>query len=156
MTVADLERALGETERALLDSTAIIAFHTSSEAVHSLADHLFRRIASASDPLHGYYSHLSATEVLIRPLRTSQERFTYMHTFLTEFPNLAGLPFDFIVSVQAATLTASMRLPPFDAAIIATGMLAGCEAIVTNDERWKKRGEPLFPRFRWIYLDDYR
>lgn len=152
----DLDRALGDAERVMLDSTTIIALHSPSEVVHSLANHVFSRIGSASDPLRGYYSHLSATEVLVRPLRTSQQHFTFMHKFLTEFPNLVGLPFDLTVGVQTATLTATMRLPPFDAAIVATGMLAGCEAIVTNDERWKRRGEPLFPQFRWVYLDDYR
>ena len=39
--------------------------------------------------------------------------------------------------------------------MIASGLLAGCEAIVTNDRAWKARLEPLFREFRWMYLGDY-
>ena len=46
------------------------------------------------------------------------------------------------------------RLP--DALIVASGLLAGCEAIICNDKQWKARLEPLFPAFQWIYLGDYR
>ena len=155
MGIAELDRALGDVERIVVDSTILIAFHSPGEAVHPIAEHILNRISSEADALRGYFSFLSASEVLVRPIRTSRERFTYMHRFLTEFPNLAGLPFDLGVAVQTATLVATMRLRAVDAAIIASGMLAGCEAIVTNDERWKRRGEPLFPQFRWIYLSDY-
>ena len=155
MGIAELDRALGDAERIVLDSTTLIAFHSPGEAVHPFAEHILNRILSQSDALRGYFSLLSASEVLVRPIRTSHERFTYMHRFLTEFPNLTGLPFDMMVAVQTATIIATMRLRAIDAAIIASGMLAGCEAIVTNDEQWKRRGEPLFPQFRWIYLSDY-
>jgi hypothetical protein len=33
--------------------------------------------------------------------------------------------------------------------------LAGCQAIVSNDERWKRRLAPMFREFRWIYLGDH-
>jgi predicted nucleic acid-binding protein len=140
----------------LLDTSALIAFHTPSEAAHPLARHVLGRIGDDADPLRGYYSYLSAAELFIRPLRTDDAEFRFMHEFLLGFPNLTGLPLDMVVAVQTATLRATMNLRIVDAGVIATGMLAGCEAIVTNDERWKRRGEPLFPQFRWIYLDDYR
>lgn len=78
-----------------------------------------------------------------------------MHTFLTDFPNLTALPVDLAVASQAANLrtTTEIRLP--DALIIASGLLAGCELIVSNDEQWKRRFEPMFPMFRWAYLSDY-
>jgi predicted nucleic acid-binding protein len=156
MTIVDLDRALGDAQRALLDTSAFIAFHTPAEPAYRLARHVLERIGESTDPLRGFYSHLSAAELFIRPIRTSDARFRFMHTFLEEYPNLTGLPLDMIVAVQTATLRATLNLPVVDAAVIATGMLASCEAIVTNDERWKRRGPPLFPQFRWIYLDDYR
>ena len=78
-----------------------------------------------------------------------------MHTFLESFPHLSILPIDMTVAVQAATLraTTGIRLP--DAFIVASGLLAGCEAIVTNDEEWRKKPAPLFPTFQWIYLTEY-
>jgi hypothetical protein len=44
------------------------------------------------------------------------------------------------------------RLALPDALLVGTALLSGCEAIITNDERWSRRLAPLFPRFRWIYL----
>jgi predicted nucleic acid-binding protein len=152
---ADLDVALGPTERVLLDSSALIAFHSPHEIAHPRAEHLLRRIESTVDPLRGYYSFVTAAELLVRPIRTSQERFTFMHTFLANFPNLTGLPLDMVVAVEAATVRAATGIALPDAITIASGLLAGCEAFVTNDSRWKARGAPLFPRFRWIYLEDY-
>jgi predicted nucleic acid-binding protein len=156
MTASDLDLALGDREQVLLDSSTLIAYHDPAEAVHPLARHVLGRVSSDQDGLRGDYSMVSAAELFVRPIRTGRDEFTFMHDFLLGFPNLTGLPFDMMVAIQAATLRATMRLPFADAAVIAAGMLAGCEAIVTNDERWKRRGEPLFPQFRWIYLDDYR
>ncbi len=156
MAIAELDAALDGTERVLLDSSVLIAFHDPSDPTNLLADHLLRRIESDRDPLRGYYSVISAVELLIRPLRTGQREFTSMYAFLTEYPNLAGLPMDLTAALQAANVraTTNLRLP--DSVAVASGLLAGCEAVVTNDERWKKRLEPLFRQFRWIYLDDYR
>ena len=149
------DQALGERERLLLDSSALIAYHGPHEAVHPLAEHLLGRIEREADPLRGHISVVSVVELLVRPIRTGQAQFTFMHTFLTAFPNLTVLPMDTTVAVQAATLRASMGLALPDAVVIASGLLAGCEAIVSNDARWKQRGNGLFPQFRWIYLGDY-
>jgi len=155
MAIDDLDRALGDAERLLLDSSAIMAFHSPHEAAHPLAEHILRRIEHGTDPAHGYLSVVSVAEILVRPLRTNQARFTYMHDFLFSFPNLTILSMDATVAVQAATIRSSMRLSLPDAMVVAAGLLAGCEAIVSNDARWKQRGASLFPQFRWIYLSDY-
>jgi predicted nucleic acid-binding protein len=151
----DLDAALGDAERALLDSSMLIASHLPEERAHALAAHLLARVESGADPLRAYCSVVTAAEMLVRPIRQSSERFSYMHEFLTRFPNLTLLPADLTVAVQAATLRAATGLPLPDAFTIASGLLAGCQAIVTNDERWKRRCEPLFRQFRWIYLGDY-
>jgi predicted nucleic acid-binding protein len=153
--VVELDAALGGAERVLLDSSTLIAFHSPHERAHALAEHLLRRIASADDPLHGYFSYVTAIELLIRPIRSGQDQFTFMHTFLTQFPNLTGLPLDMTGAVQAANLRAITGLAVPDTLVIASGLLAGCEAIVTNDARWKQRGASLFHQFAWIYLEDY-
>jgi predicted nucleic acid-binding protein len=155
VATAELDAALGHSERVLLDSSTLIAFHSPLEQAHPLAEHLLRRIESESDRLRGSFSVVSAAEILVRPIRTGQERFTFMHTFLTQFPNLTVLPMDMVVAVQAASLRATTGIPLPDALVIASGLLAGCDALVTNDERWKRRLGPLFRQFRWIYLEDY-
>jgi len=151
----ELDATLGDAERVLLDTSALIAFHSPQELVHPLADHLLRRIESAGDALHGYYSAISASEILVRPLRTNRSDFTTMREFLTGYPNLTILSADLAVAAQAANVRAFSRIAVADAFVIATGLLAGCEAIVSNDERWKRRMAPVFPQFRWIYLSDY-
>lgn len=155
MSVEAFDAALGDTGSVLLDSSALIAFHSRLEATHPLAKHLLERVEEDSDPLRGYYSVISAVELLIRPIRTGVAEFTFMHTFLTSYPNLALLPVDLTVATQAATLraTTGMRLP--DAIVVASGLLAGCEAIVTNDEEWKRKLTVACRDFRWVYLGDF-
>jgi predicted nucleic acid-binding protein len=155
VTSATLDAALADTERILIDSSTLIAFHEGLERAHPLAVHVLDRISAAQDPLRACYSVITASELLVRPLRAGYKEFTFMHTFLTRFPNLTLLPMDLAVATQAATLRSigNTRLP--DAIIIASGQLAGCEAIISNDAAWKRRFAPLFPQFRWIYLGDH-
>ncbi len=156
MEMSRLDAALGAAQRVLLDTTTLIAFHNPSERVHLLAKHIMGRIEDDADPMTGYYSTMSASELFIRPIRTSTLAFTYMHTFLTGFPHLSLLPIDFQVAVQAANIRAATNIRLPDAMIVASGLLAGCEAIICNDKQWKARLEPLSPAFQWIYLGDYR
>ena len=155
MTVLALDRALGGAGRILLDSSTLLAYHTVHEEAHALAVHLLRRVQDDGEALQAFCSVVSASELLVRPIRGGSAKVTYMHVFLTAFPNLTVLPVDLPVATQAATLraTTNVRLP--DALIIASGLLAGCEAIISNDAGWKRRCEPLFRQFRWLYLSDY-
>lgn len=152
--MASLDDELRGVERILLDTSTMLAFHSRHEAVHALAKALLGRIEDRSDSLQGYYSVVSATELLIRPLRTAPADVGYMHAFLRNFPHLHILPVDLDVAGTAATLRAIKNIKAPDALIIASGLLAGCQAIVTNDESWKTKLAPLFREFRWIYLAD--
>lgn len=140
---------------AAMRSSTLIAYHSRLELAYPLATHLLDRIADPDEPLSGYRSMITASELFVRPIRSGSERVTFMHDFLTNYPGLTLLPVDLMVAMQAATLrsTRSVRLP--DALIVATGLLAGCEAIVGNDERWRRRFAPLCPQFRWLYPGDY-
>ncbi len=155
MSAADLDRVLDGVDRVLLDTSALLAYHSPTERAHIVSGHLLRRIGNAEDAIRGYILVVSAGEVLVRPIRTSHERFTFMHAFLTEYPNLALLPIDLAVMTEAATLRAMTRIALPDAMVIASGLLAGCQAIVSNDRRWQQRVAAMFSEFRWIYLDDY-
>ena len=150
-----MDAALGEGQRLLLDSSALIAFHQPAELAHPLARHLLERISLEADPLIGFYSMITAAELLVRPVRSGIAELGFMHAFLTSYPHLHGLPMDLHVAQQAATLraTAGLRLP--DAIVVATGLLAACEVIVTNDGVWRERLAPFFRQFRWICLSDF-
>lgn len=145
MAIADFDTALGTTDRVLVDTSTLIAFHNAHEHAHPLAKHLMGRIEDAVDPLHGYYSVVSAVEIMVRPIRTSVVDFTYMHTFLTSFPHLTNFSINLAVATQAATVRVATNLRTPDALLIASGLLAGCQAIISNDARWKTRLSPLFP-----------
>lgn len=62
---------------------------------------------------------------------------------------------DLQIATQAATIRAvsGLRLP--DAIIVASGLSAGCEAIVCNDKEWKLKLEPHFRDLAWICLTDF-
>lgn len=155
MLVANLDRDIGDRQRVLLDSSVLIAFHNPQERAHPVADYVLRRIERVADPLRAYVSAVSACEVLVRPVRTSAEGYTFMHAFLTGFANLTLLPVDLVVASQAATLRSVSRTRLGDALIVATGLVSGCEILLSNDARWRQRLQPLFPQFRWLYLGDY-
>jgi len=155
VSIATLDGALGDSQRVLVDSSAIIALHTSTDRVHALAEHLFSRIQDSDDSLVGYYSVVSAAEVLVRPIRSGPNDYAYMHAFLRSFPNLHELPVDFEVALQAANLRAAHNLRTPDAMIVASGLLAGVESIATGDESWGRRLQPMFPGFTWLYLPSH-
>jgi predicted nucleic acid-binding protein len=152
---SDLDAALGSAERVLLDTSILIAFHNPHEQVHPLARHVMSRVESDNDPLRAYYSTISAAELLVRPVRTHTDEFTRMQAFLTSFPHLHVLPADLVVAAQAANIRALTRLRLADAFVIATGLVSGCEVIVSNDEQWRRQLAPLFSQFRWIYLGHF-
>ncbi len=153
-SLKQLETELARLQAVLVDSSVILAWHSPTERAHAAAEVVFAEIESDS-PLRGYYSVISAAEVLVRPIRAGRDRYQFMHAFLTDFRNLAGVPVDFQVAQQAASIRVATNLKLPDALIVASGLLAGCEAIVTSDDRWKRRLEPLFTQFRWISLGDY-
>ena len=155
MAIADLDRAIGDARSVLLDSSTLIAYHSPLEAAHPLATHLFARMAARDNPLVGHCSMVSASELLVRPIRAGGLARIMLHRFLTESPNLVLVPVDLFAAMQAANLRsiATIRLP--DALIVASGLLSRCEVIISNDERWKRQFAPLYPQFRWLYLNDY-
>jgi predicted nucleic acid-binding protein len=154
VTIEALDSALGGSERALLDTSTLIAFQNPGERAHHLATHLLGRIQRDEDSLRGFYSVVSASEILIRPLRTGPDRVAFVHSFITSFPNLTLLPVDLSVSMLAAAIRSGFGLRLPDALVVASGLLAGVEAIVSNDARWR-RLQPSFREFRWIYLGDF-
>jgi len=152
---AELDAALAGAERALIDSSTLVAYLNPHEGAHLLARHVLERIQNARDPLRGWYSVMSALEVLVRPLRVGSQEFTFVHEFLATFPNLTILPMDLTVALQAANIRALTNLRAPDAVIIASGILAGCDVMICNDQQWGVRMSRLFPGFRWIYLGHY-
>src|SRR5690349_14923930 len=123
---SELDAALGDAERILLDTSTLIAYHNPHEQVHALARHVMGRVASDDDPLRACYSTISAAELLVRPMRTHAAEVTHMQAFLAGYPHLHVLPADLTVAAQAANVRAITRLNLADAFIVATGLVHGC------------------------------
>jgi predicted nucleic acid-binding protein len=153
---AELDSALAGCTRALLDSSALIAYHSPAEDVHHLARHLLERIEDEQDPLCAYYSAITAMELLMRPIRAGSHALTFKHAFLSAYPYLTLLPVDLQVATQAATVRALSNLKTPDCLIIACGLLANCDALVFNDEAWGSRLRHDFKQIPWICLREYR
>jgi hypothetical protein len=56
---------------------------------------------------------------------------------------------------EAASLRATYSFSPPDAMTIATGMLVQVGHLVTNDDRWKGKLQPIAQRIKVRYLHDY-
>lgn len=156
MRLGDLDRDLNGVTRVLLDSSTLLAFHTTHERVHEGAVHLLRRVQDAADPLQGYFSVVSVMELLVRPFRAGPRAVGIMETFLTNFPNLHMIDVNYAVGQSAAALRARVKLSPPDALVAASGLCMECEAVVTNDDRWVSRLGQAYPHVRWLYLDAYQ
>lgn len=155
MSRSALEGVIAENERLLIDTTGLIAYFDGREAISGLAaeiiDHFVRRGRNPA-----VVSMVSVMETLVRPLRTgAQQPYVHFLDFLTRFPNLTALPADIHVAQEAAGLRATHNLSHADALIVATGIVAQVSHIVTNDERWAQKLQPLARRISVLYLNRY-
>lgn len=155
MSGPSIERVLPEGSRILLDSTTLVAYLNRAEAVSGLSARIIDEfVASGRNP--AVISTVSVVEVLVGPLRVGPSN-DYRHVldFVEQFPNLRALPVDLVVAQEAASLRAVYRLSAPDAMIVATGIMAQVGYIVTNDERWVRKLQPLARRISVLYLNRY-
>ena len=95
-------------------------------------------------------STLSLTEALIFPLRGQEfEKVQIYRTLLGSTPGIRLVPVDFQVANKAADLRVRYNLKTPDALQVATALLAGCEAFLTNDKGLRRVAE-----LRVLVLDD--
>jgi len=97
-------------------------------------------------------STITVTEVLVHPLRKGNRALAerYFH-ILTTSRNLAVLPVSDAIASEAAELRASHGFKTPDAIQIATGLVAGASAFLTNDA-----GLTSISQMRSIVLDYIR
>lgn len=155
MSISSLERALPEGSRILLDSTTLVAYLNREEAVSGLSARIVDEFV-ASGRNQAVISMTSIVEVLVRPLRAGPpEEYHHFLDFVERFPNLRSLPVDLAVAQEAASVRAVYNLSAPDALIVATGIVAQVGHIVTNDERWVRKLQPLARRVSVVYLNRY-
>ena len=132
-----------------VDTMAFI-YHLEANKKYTPFTHtLFEAIETGA--CRGVTSTLTLMETLVRPkeIGDTDMRDDYVYA-LTTFPNLTMRAVDAAVAEAAAELRARHRLRPPDAIQVATCIVEGGTAFVTNDERLKKIENPKI-----IIMEDY-
>ena len=155
MSTATLDRALEGVRLATIDSSVWLAFLTTHDGTHHLARHLFRRVAEDGDPLRAELSVITATESMVRPARVGPAEVGRMRAYLGGFPHVSLVPVDLEIATTAAVVRARSNLKTPDAFIVASALVRGAEALVTNDASWRERLAAVYPRIRWIGLYEH-
>ncbi len=111
---------------------------------------VFGRIEAGA--VRGYSSVITLTEVLTKPkqLRDSSIEVEYTE-LLTRSRNLTMLPIDEGIAARAAEIRAryGLRTPDAHALQVSAALSAGCQALLTNDSRFRRLTE-----LRALVLDD--
>ena len=155
MSATSIERALPEDSRVLLDSTTLVAYLNRSEAVSGVSARIVDEFV-ASGRNAAVISMVSVAEVLVRPLRAGPPpEYQHFLDFVERFPNLRTLPVDLAMAHEAASIRATYNLSMPDSFIVATAIVAQVGHIVTNDERWVRKLQPLTRRVSVVYLNRY-
>jgi predicted nucleic acid-binding protein len=146
--VTKLNDALVAVTRLACDTAPIIYFIEAHPQYDPLVANVFQRIANGA--ITGLTSALTLTEVLIQPLRQGnailQREYRDLLLHSANFQTLAITPG---IAERGAELRARYNLRTPDALQVATSLIAGCEAFLTND-----RGLQRVTEVRVLVLDD--
>ena len=120
---------------------AFIYHFEGDERYESFTKILFKSIEEGER--HAVTSTITLLETLVKPKMLGDEamRDDY-HYALTSFPNLKLRSVDEEVAEAAATIRAASGLRTPDALQVATCVVEGASAFITNDGRLKKINEP--------------
>ncbi|HXJ91910.1 MAG TPA: type II toxin-antitoxin system VapC family toxin [Terriglobia bacterium] len=120
------------------DTAPLIYYVEEHSLYFSLTEELFGTIRERQ--AQGLTSALTLTEVLAKPFRMGRSDLAYAYRgILSATRGVSLCPAGEAVCEQAARLRADygwLRTP--DALQIATALVFGADAIVTNDDRWKR------------------
>lgn len=135
----------------LIDSSVVLSYLTGAEAGSARAEELFDAyIATGRNPAS--LSMVTVAEILVRPFRRGPAAVATAEAFLQHFADIRLVPVTYDVAREGARLRASTELPMPDALIIASGLVVGADAIVTDDRTWRMRLRDAVPDLQIIQL----
>jgi predicted nucleic acid-binding protein len=115
-----------------IDTVAFIYHIEAVPAYRDLVGPFF--LALERGAFHAVTSVVTLMELAVQPLRLRQPEVADEYEIrLTNFPHLTVLPVDRHIARGAAELRAQYRLRPADSLQMATALLSGATAFVTND-----------------------
>ena len=100
----------------------------------------------------GVIGSITITELLTAPAQAGDATAMLDYElYLLHFPNITIHPVDVAVAHEAALVRAKSGLPTPDAIVLATARVAGADAVVTNDRRWRGK----CPDLQVLLLSEY-
>lgn len=152
MSVSRLESAVPAGVGLLLDTSIVLAYLGSGELASAVAAQVMDGfLGSERNP--GTISTVTVTEALVRAHRRGVADGVW--PMLLDLPALEIRSVDFLVAAEAARMRAVSRLATPHALILATGVMASCEVLVTNDQAFAKAARVLVPEIAVCLLSDY-
>ena len=148
--LSSLEHDLAGYQSIMVDTMIFVYVLERHARYFSLAKRVLLGIESGRH--QGFISAITLTELLTAPAQARDMRaMRDYEIYLLHFPNLTILPLDIQVAREAAQIRADTGLPMPDAAILAAARVAGADAVITNDKRWRAKLDA--PEI--LILDDY-
>jgi predicted nucleic acid-binding protein len=132
-----------------LDSAIFIYFIERDPRYLAIVKPIFAAIDGGR--LESVTSSLALLETLVAPLRSGNDVVARQYErFLTRSRGLHVVPIDSALLRAAAALRAAHRLKTPDAIQVASALMGGCSAFITNDRRI-----PSLPGLRVLQLENY-
>lgn len=135
LRLTELERAIPQGATVLLDTSTLAAYF-GNELTTPVAVTLIDTLVH-SGRNRALVSAVSATELLVRPLRAGRNDVgSAIVRFLRMFPNLDVVSVDLTVAITASQLRAREGMKMADALIAASGLDRSAEVAVSDDNGW--------------------
>ncbi len=123
-----------------LDTAPFIYLIEENPTYITIVEPLFQEISRGN--LRAFTSHITLIEVLIKPLEEKNGDLIKKYSdILNESDNLFLSGVDKEITMEAARLRATYKLKIPDAIQLATGLMNGADAFITNDASFKKVGK---------------
>jgi len=132
-----VEDALRGVAHLGLDTTPVVYFVEGNPEFHARCVPFFAAIDNRE--IEAITSTITLPEALVHPLRTGDaSRATAFRTLLLATQGITTVPLTVVIAERTARLRADYNLRTPDAVQIATALLSGCDAFLTNDEKLKR------------------
>ena len=145
-----LRRELAKHSQIALDSSIFIYHFEANPTYLPLTEVILTTIADGS--CQGILSTVSIMEVTVWPWKQNRGDVARQYELLlANFPNLTIMDVSRDVARKAAQLRALYNVRPADALLVATGLIAGATAWVSNDTQLRR----LTSELEIFVLDDW-
>jgi predicted nucleic acid-binding protein len=132
----DLEASIPAGASLLVDTSAVLAYLTGTEATSHDATRIFDAfVATGRNP--AALSMVTVQEILVRPFRRGSAAIATAEGFLRHFAEIRLVNVDYAIAREAARIRAATGLRTPDALIVATALVTEADILVTNDQEWK-------------------